>query len=337
MTAAAVAELVPLLGGTKPACELVGRPRATHYRRLRPPVDKAPAAPRPMPPNALSDAERDAVVALLRSKRFVDASPAQVWATLLDEGTYLASVSTMYRLLREHGEVRERRHQATHPPRVRPELLAREPNRVWSWDITKLKGPKKGVYFDLYVVLDIFSRYVVGWCVMPNESAEVAKDLIESALTAQCVGRDRLTIHADRGSSMTSNQVAELLAFLGVGRSHSRPHVSNDNPFSEAQFKTLKYCPAFPERFGSIADARAFCERFFSHYNHEHRHSGIGFHTPASVHYGTADEVRAERAKTLDAAYAANPVRFGHRRPSPPKLPTVAWINEPSEETITTK
>jgi len=175
--------------------------------------------------------------------------------------------------------------------------VAREPNCVWSWDITKLKGPKKGEYFDLYVVLDIFSRYVVGWCVMPGESAEVAKDLIESTLTAQGVGRDRLTIHADRGSSMTSNQVAELLAFLGVGRSHSRRHVSNDNPFSEAQFKTLKYCPACPERFGSLADARAFCERFFSHYNHEHRHSGIGFHTPASVHYGTATEVRAERIK----------------------------------------
>lgn len=337
MTQAAVSELEPLLGGTRPACELVGRPRATHYRRLRPPAERPPRAPRPTPSNALSDAERDSILELLRSERFVDASPAQVWATLLDEGTYLVSVSTMYRLLRDHGEVRERRRQASHPPRNRPELTAREPNRVWSWDITKLKGPKKGEYFDLYVILDIFSRYVVGWCVMPHESAEVAKGLIEGAVAAQGVERGRLTVHADRGSSMTSNQVAELLAFLGVGRSHSRPHVSNDNPFSEAQFKTLKYCPAFPERFGSIADARSFCERFFGHYNHEHRHSGIGFHTPASVHYGTATEVRAQRAATLDAAYAANPLRFRNRKPSPPKLPTVAWINEPSDETITTK
>ena len=194
------------------------------------------------------------------------------------------------------------------------------------------RDPKRGEYFDLYVVLDIFSRYVVAWCVAPSESGELAKDLIADAVLRHQVPPDQLTIHADRGSSMTSNQVAELLSFLGIRRSHSRPHVSNDNPFSEAQFKTLKYCPSFPERFGCIADARAFCETFFAYYNHEHRHSGIGYHTPASVHYGTAAEVRAQRAETLEAAYAANPIRFRHRKPEPPKLPTIAWINEPLTE-----
>jgi putative transposase len=200
---------------------------------------------------------------------------------------------------------------------------------VWSWDITKLKGPRRGDYYDLYVVLDIFSRYVVAWCVAPSESGELAKELIADAVARHNVPPGQLTIHADRGSSMTSNPVTELLTFLGIGRSHSRPHVSNDNPYSESQFKTLKYCPAFPERFGCIEDARAFCEAFFAYYNHEHRHSGIGYHTPASVHYGTASEVRAQRAATLEAAYAANPTRFGHRRPQPPKLPKLAWINEP--------
>ncbi|MGH8829536.1 MAG: IS3 family transposase [Polaromonas sp.] len=322
----------PLLG-TRAACAAVGRPRATHYRRRRP--KRAATAvvvtkPRPRPRNALRVEENDAVLAELRSERFVDLSPAQVFHVLLDEGIYLASVSTMYRLLRQEGEMGERRRQATHPPRVRPELVARRPNAVWSWDITKLKGARKGEYYDLYVVLDIFSRYVVAWCVAPTESGELAKELIADALVRQGIEPGTLTIHADRGSSMTSHSVAELLAFLGVGRTHSRPHVSNDNPFSEAQFKTLKYCPAFPERFGSIADARAFCTAFFAHYCHEHRHSGISYHTPASVHYGTAEEVRAKRAETLTAAYAANPARFRHRRPELAKLPTVAWINEPT-------
>jgi putative transposase len=213
---------------------------------------------------------------------------------------------------------------------VRPELVARQPNVVWSWDITKLKGPRRSEYYDLYVILDIFSRYVVAWCVAPSESGELAKELIADAVRTQSVKADQLSIHADRGTSMTSNPVAELLAFLGIRRTHSRPHVSNDNPYSEAQFKTLKYCPAFPQRFGSIEDARAFCKAFFEYYNHEYRHSGVGYHTPASVHYATAAAVRAERAATLTAAFEANPARFGHRRPEPPKLPTVAWINEPS-------
>jgi len=324
----------PMLG-TRAACVAVGRPRATHYRRQAPPKPRS-TTPRPAPPNKLSDEEMGQILDVLRSERFVDRSPAQVFHILLDEGTYLASVSTYYRLLRAAGEVRERRRQATHPPRVRPELVARRPLVVWSWDITKLKGPKKGEYFDLYVVLDIFSRYVVAWCVAPSESGELAKALIADAVARHQVPPGQLTVHADRGSSMTSNPVVELLAFLGIGRTHSRPHVSNDNPYSEAQFKTLKYCPAFPERFGCIQDARVFCETFFTHYNHEHRHSGIGYHTPASVHYGTATDVRAQRQVALDAAYAANPTRFRHRRPEPPKLPTVAWINEPTEDSAKT-
>jgi putative transposase len=317
----------PLLG-TKTACASVGRSRATHYRRANP-GRVTERKPRPAPANKLTEAEVDGVLDALRSPRFVDCSPDQVYFTLLDEGTYLASVSSFYRILRANNEVRERRRQATHPAKTKPELVADKPLVVWTWDITKLKGPKRGEYFDLYVVLDIFSRYVVAWCVAPTESAELASELIKDAVARHQVPPDQLSIHADRGSSMTSNQVAELLTFLGIKRSHSRPHVSNDNPYSEAQFKTLKYCPSFPERFGSIADARAFCETFFNYYNHDHRHSGIGYHTPASVHYGTAVEVRAQRAETLKAAYADNPARFRHRKPEPPSLPTIAWINEP--------
>jgi putative transposase len=206
--------------------------------------------------------------------------------------------------------------------------MATQPNRVWSWDITKLRGPNRGEYYDLYVILDIFSRYVVGW-LAPIESAELATDFIHDAVLTQGVDRGQLTIHADRGSSMRSKPVSQLMVDLGVTRSHSRPHVSNDNPYSEAAFKTLKYCPAFPDRFGSIEDARAFCAEFFEHYNHVHRHSGIALHTPASVHYGTATEIRNRRQETLVAAYAINPIRFRHRPPTAPQLPEVAWINPP--------
>ena len=205
---------------------------------------------------------------------------------------------------------------------------------MWSWDITKLQGPERGVYYELFVIIDIFSRYVVGWMVSPAETGELAEAFIADTLATHGIEPGQLSLHADRGTSMTSKPVAQLLIDLGVARSHSRPHVSNDNPYSEANFKTLKYCPAFPGRFGSIEDARSFCVAFFDHYNHVHRHAGIGLHTPASVHYGTADEIRAQRAVTLDAAYAANPARFGHRRPTPPKLPTVAWINEPTPEAL---
>jgi putative transposase len=330
-----VAELEPLIG-VRRACRLTGRSRASHYREAQGPRH-GPPPPRCSPQNKLSDAEFDALLALLRSEEFVDLAPAQVWAMLLDAGTYMASISTMYRVLRSHDEVRERRRQATHPARVRPELVARGPNQVWSWDISKLKGPSKGVYYDLYVIIDIFSRYVVGWMVAPTETAELAKAFIADTLAAHGVTRDVLTIHADRGTSMTSKPVAVLLAELGVTRTHSRPHVSNDNPYSEAAFKTLKYCPAFPERFGSIHDARAFCAEFFEYYNHHHRHSGIALHTPASMHFGTADDVQTARTEVLHAAYTANPRRFCNRRPAPPKMPTIAWINKPTISNDTQK
>jgi len=324
-------ELEALIG-TAGACRGSGRSRASHYRRLAPPV-LGPPVPRPTAANALTEAETAEVLAILRSPRFCDLAPAQVWAIMLDEGRYVGSISTMYRALRACGEVRERRGQAKHPTRARPELMAERPNTCWTWDITKLAGPDKGVWFDCYVIIDIFSRYVVGWMVATTETAELAGDFITAALVVQGVEAGTLTIHADRGTSMTSKGVAELLADLGVGRTHSRPHVSNDNPYSEAVNKTLKYCPAFPARFGSIEDARAFCASFFEYYNHEHRHSGIGLHTAASVHYGTATAIRSRRAETLDAAYAANPHRFCGRRPSPPRLPTVAWINNPTIHT----
>lgn len=312
------------------ACALVGRSRAGHYR-ARTLAPAQPAAPRPAPPNALSDAERAHILAVLTSDRFADKSVAQVWATLLDEGTYLCSMSTMHRVLRANHAAGERRSQATHPTRARPELLATGPGQVWSWDITKLRGPARGLYYDLYVVLDIFSRFVVAWTIAACEDSEIAKALLEHAMGVHGVPD---AVHADRGTSMTSKPVAQLLVDLGVARSHSRPHVSNDNPYSEAAFKTLKYAPVFPDQFGSLADARAFGEQFFAYYNHEHHHSGIGLHTPASVHYGTAGHVRAQRQQTLDAAYAAHPERFGHRRPHPPKLPTAAWINQPSQEAL---
>ena len=329
MIDAALVELEPHLS-LKRACALLGRPRATHYRSLQPAKDIG-RQPRAAPPNALTAAEREQVLAVLRAPAHCDLAVAQVWARELDEGRYYCSISSMYRILRATGEVNERRSQATHPAKVKPELVATKANMVWSWDITKLRGPDRGLYYDLYVILDIYSRYVVGWTLAPSESGELAKDLIADCLTRQQVTRDTLSLHADRGTSMTSKPVSQLLTDLGVVRSHSRPHVSNDNPYSEAAFKTLKYCPAFPDRFGSIADARAFCEQFFAYYNHEHRHAGIGLHTPASVHYGTALEIRAARAATLDAAYAANPTRFT-RRPQPPQLPTIAWINQPIEE-----
>ena len=318
---------------TKQACALLGASRATCYRRRRPPVTGSPPA-RPTPPNALTEAERQHILSVLRSEEYCDLAPAQVWARLLDDGIYLCSISTMYRLLAIAGENRERRRQRTHPAKKKPELIARRPNQVWSWDITKLQGPTRGVYYELFVIIDIFSRYVVGWTVAEAETGELAEAFIADALATHGIDRHQLTLHADRGTSMTSKPVAQLLVDLGVARSHSRPHVSNDNPYSEANFKTLKYCPAFPGRFGAIEDARAFCAVFFDHYNHVHRHAGIGLHTAASVHYGTATEIRAQRAQTLDVAYAVNPARFRHRRPTPPRLPTVAWINDPTPEAL---
>ena len=328
----AVEEITPIVG-TRPACRALGAAHATVYRRRRPPEPRPPR-PRLAPARALSDAERQAVLAELRSERFVDSSPAQVWATLLDEGRYLASECTMYRLLAARGEVSERRDQLAHPAYERPELLAERANEVWSWDISKLKGPAKWTYFYLYAVLDVFSRYAVAWTVQQRESGPVAEALIAQAIAQQQISRDTLTVHADRGSSMTSKPVAMLLADLGVTKTHSRPYTSTDNPYSEAQFKTLKYRPGFPARFDSIEHARAFCREFFGWYNHDHRHSGIGLMSPATVHYGRAEQAHAERLRVLDAAYAATPERFVRRAPTPPPIPVAAWINKPDSEEV---
>jgi putative transposase len=334
MTDTAVSELAPVIG-VRAACEAVGSAQAGWYRRHR--QSPPPRRPAPVPhrdrvqPRALSEAERQAILDELHCERFVDVSPTEVWAIGLDEGRYLGSLSTFYRLLRDASGTRERRRQAMHPAAVKPELLATEPNAVWSWDITKLRGPQKWSWFHLYVILDIYSRYVVGWMVASRESAGLAEVLIRQTCAKQGIGPHQLTIHADRGSSMTSKPVAFLLADLGVTQSHSRPHVCDDNPFSEAQFKTLKYRPDFPVRFASIEAARLHCQDFFAWYNDEHRHTGLALHTAADVHYGLADTVRDKRAGVLDAAYAAHPERFVRKPPQPPKLPTTAWINPPDQ------
>lgn len=312
--------------GTAAACDALGVSRAAVYRRRQP---TRPPTPRPTPPRALVPLERQIVLATLDSERFLDRAPAQVHATLLDEGTYLCSPRTMYRLLDAAGEVKERRDQVRRPHYAAPELLASRPNEVWSWDITKLLGPVKWTYFYLYVILDIFSRYVVGWMIAPHESAALAERLIAETCAKQGIEPGHLTLHADRGGPMRSKPVALLLADLGVVKTHSRPYVSNDNPFSEAQFRTLKYCPQFPERFGSIEDGRAFGQAFFRWYNLEHRHSGLGFLTPAVVHFGQAAAVRAQRDRVLATAYAAHPERFVNGRPHPADLPTAVWINPP--------
>jgi putative transposase len=328
----AIAALTPLIG-TRAACTATGRSQAGYYRRHRQsPVVPRPKRPRRPQPRALTQAERDDVRALLNSPGFVDKAPAAVYHELLDEGVYLASPSTMYRILGQHGEVRERRRQARHPAHVKPELLATAPNQVWSWDITRLRGPGKRVFYHLYSIIDIYSRYSVGWMVAAREDEHLAERLIADTLAKQHIVDGQLTIHADRGSSMTSRTVAQLLADLGVDRSHSRPRISNDNPFSEAQFKTLKYRPDFPERFTSIQEARAHAKAFFWWYNHEHRHSGVAWHTPHDVHYGLTEAVRAARADTLTAAYTLRPQRFVRKHPQPPVIPTTVWINQPQQE-----
>ena len=326
-------ELTPLVG-TRPACRALGAAPATIYRRRHPPEPR-PSRPRSVPARALSEPEREAVLGVLHSERFVDCSPAQVWATLLDEGRYLASERTFYRLLASrHGGVRERRDQLTHPAYAKPELLAERPNELWSWDISKLKGPAKWTYFYLYVILDVFSRYAVGWTVQHRENAQLAKALIGQSAEQQQITRGQLTVHADRGPAMRSKPVAFLLADLGVLRSHNRPYTSTDNPYSEAHFKTLKYRPEFPERFENIEHARAFARTFFDWYNHQHRHSGIGLMTPAAVHHGHAKALHAERKRVLQAAYTATPERFVRRPPRPPALPTAVWINKPTTEEV---
>lgn len=327
--------------GVRAACAAAGAAQAGYYRRHR--SSPAPARPAPVAhrdrvqPRALSGAERQAILDVLHSDRFVDLAPAEVWAILLDEGVYLGSQSTFYRLLRTAGQTRERRRQATHPAAVKPELLAIAANQVYSWDITKLHGPAKWTYYYLYVILDIYSRYVVGWMLATRESATLAEKLITDTCAKHHIDPGQLTLHADRGSSMTSKPVAFLLADLGVTQSHSRPHVSNDNPYSEAQFKTLKYRPDFPARFATIEAARAHCQRFFTWYNEVHRHSGLGLHTPADLHYGHAPAVRAARAVVLDTAYAAHPERFVTKPPQPPRLPTNSWINPPDQTEANTQ
>ena len=284
---------------------------------------------RPSPPRALSSYERQGVLDILHADRFADKAPQEIYATLLDEGEYHCSISTMYRILDENHEVKERRNQLSHPVYQKPELLTTAPNQVWSWDITKLLGPAKWTYFYLYVILDIFSRYVVGWMIAPAESAALAEKLIKETCAKQNIKKGQLTIHADRGSSMRSRPVALLLADLGVTKTHSRPYTSDDNPFSESQLKTLKYRPDFPDRFGCIEDSRSFCHVFFPWYNTEHHHSGIGLLTPESVHYGLAQDVQKARGEVLRTAYKAHPERFVKKVPVPPSLPDAVWINKP--------
>jgi putative transposase len=326
----AVATLASVVGTVR-ACRAVGRPRSSWYRRHRiSPAPPRPPRPSPRPqPRALSPAERAQVLEVLHQERFWDAAPASVYAALLDEGSYLCSISTMYRLLRAHGETGDRRRHASHPARVKPELVATAPNQCWSWDLTKLAGPARWSWYYLYSILDIYSRYVVGWMVAAREAATLAERLLADTIAAQGVEAGTLTVHADRGSSMTAKPVAMLLADLGITRSHSRPRVPDDNPYSESQFKTLKHHPTFPERFGSIQDARGFCQRFFGWYNHEHYHSGIALLTPADVHYGRAGQIITARAAVLEGAYAAHPERFVRKPPTPLRLPQAVWINKP--------
>jgi len=327
----ATEQLAPTVG-VSVACRALGVPRSTLYRRRRrghesPRAGARHAARRS--PRALSAHEREAVLQQLHATRFADRSPAEVWATLLDEGKYLCSERTMYRILAEQDEVRERRNQLRHPSYAKPQLLATRPNEVWSWDITKLLGPVKWSYFYLYVILDIFSRYVVGWMVAERESALLAKKLIAAACDKQDIEPGQLTVHADRGSAMRSKLVVHLLAELGITRTHTRPYTSTDNPFSESHFKTMKYWPEFPDRFGSAQHAEGFGCIFFPWYNTEHRHSGIGYMTPEAVHYGDADRIQQHRRHVLADAFAVHPERFVRGCAAPPRLPAAVWINPP--------
>lgn len=312
--------------GVSCLCRALGVSRATVYRRRREP---AVATARQPSPRALDEMEREQVRRELFSERFTDRSPYEVYAALLDENQYLCSVRTMYRVLAQAGACRERRDQLVRPVYRKPELLARGPNQVWSWDITKLKGPEKWTYYYLYVILDIFSRYVVGWMLADREHADLARKLIEQTLHKQDIPPHHLIIHSDRGPSMTSHNVAHLLDRLGVTKSLSRPNTSNDNPYSESQFKTMKYQPEFPERFGGYDDALTYSRQFLGWYNNEHYHSGIGLLTPASVHYGQAEQILAARTETLANAYIRNPNRFVNGKPKPAKPPEEVWINPP--------
>jgi putative transposase len=325
---AAVAELCEQVG-VKAACQAVGLPRCRfyRYRQTEPAVQSQPVSAR-----RLSEAERETVRTLLNSPRFVDQAPREVYALLLDEGRYLCSVRSMYRILSEHAEVRERRDQVRHPNYTKPELLATGPNQVWSWDITKLLGPVKWSYFYLYTILDIYSRYAVGWMIALQEAGHLAEQLIEETCQRQAIARGQLTLHADRGKPMLSKPLAFLLADLGVTKSHSRPYTSDDNPFSEAQFKTMKYRPDYPDRFGSLLEARDWGQQFFDWYNFAHHHTALGLLTPADVHFGRADEVLQRRQWVLQHAYDRHPERFVRGTPHPAALPEAVWINPPKAE-----
>lgn len=325
---AAIDELKPEIG-VRAACDALGFPRATWHRRQGPPAVSKPKAPRPQNSWGLTREERQGFLDLAHSAEYVDKAPTQIYYTLLDHGCFICSIRTMYRILAAEGEVKERRDQLRHPVYQRPELLARGPNQLWSWDITKLRGPVKGVYYQLYVVIDVFSRYVVGWLLASHESDELAQQLLEASYEKQGVEPGQLTVHADRGTSMTSVGVAGLLERLDVRKSHSRPGNSDDNPYSESQFKTMKYRPGYPDRFGSREDALAFCRPFFDWYNNENYHSGICWLTPASVHYGQAERILKTRHATLTSFHAALPTRFRNGPPKLYRLPKTVWINRP--------
>ena len=321
--------------GTTTACQALAVPRSWYYRqKAAGGLAQEKPESRPTPKQALSEVEKVEVRTILNSERFADESPREVYATLLDEGVYHCHWRTMYRILSEHDEVRERRNQRQHPQSTKPQLVASGPNELWSWDITLLSGPARRLFYYLYVILDVFSRLVVGWMVAEGESSELAETVIAAACNKQNIRRDQLTLHADRGSAMRAKTVAQLLADLGVTKTHARPYTPNDNPYSEAQFKTMKYRPDYPDRFKSLDHAQSWARAFFTWYNHRHHHTGLGLMTPAVVHYGQADEVRAQRQHVLDEAYAAHPERFVKGRPIAPKAPEQVWINPPQPTTV---
>ena len=315
--------------GTSAACQALTLPRASYYRDRRKSLFRRwrPGGLRRHAHCAHRNERRSCLVCTKNASKI--ARQPLFMRRCSMKGNITVRFARMYRLLERRGESRERRDQLIHPPYQKPELMATAPNQLWSWDITKLLGPAKWTYFYLYVILDVFSRYVTGWMVAYRESAELAKRLIEESCKKQRIQPGQLTLHADRGTSMRSKPVAFLLADLGVTKTHSRPHVSDDNPYSESQFRTLKYRPEFPDRFGCIQDSRAFCQRFFRWYNEEHRHSGVGLLTPAMVHYGQAENFLRQRQEVLDVAYQRHPERFVRSAPKPPALPSEVWINRP--------
>lgn len=321
--------LHPLVGIVA-ACVALGVSRASYYRAQKPAAPK----PRPRPARALSDEERAQVLATLDSERFMDLAPAQVYAQLLEDGEYLCSTRTMYRVLAQAGQVRERRAQRQHPVYVKPQLVATAPNQVWTWDTTKLPGSTKGTYYTLYVILDLFSRYIVGWQVTERESATVAQELIAACCKQQRVVREQLTVHSDRGSPMVAKSTAQLYLDLGIAKSYSRPHTSNDNPYSESNFRTLKYRPDMPDRLGSLQHARQVARELVDWYNDDHYHSSLALLHPVDVHYGRATAIIAARQRVLDEAHHRHPERFVRGQPTQKSPPAAAWINPPPMDPI---